>query len=114
MNRAIEMAKELNQVVRGRVEYRTYQEAAYRLQQNPELFAKYNEFRRRNHDLQFREDADVLYDEVFQLVREYDTILQDSLVHEFILAEQRFCLMMQEVYNSVSDDLNLSYEYLEE
>ena len=47
------------------------------------------------------------------MVKEYDTILQDSLVNNFILAEQRMCAMMREVYAVLAEGLEFDYEYLE-
>ena len=46
-------------------------------------------------------------------MKEYDTILQDSRVNDFILAEQRMCSMMRELYAELSRNLEFDYEYLE-
>ena len=113
MQQAIVLAQQLNEKIKKSEEYRRYVETDRRLRQEPELYAKYNEFRRRNYEFQFSDGDSNLYDEVFNLVKEYDTILQDSLVNDFILAEQRFCSLMQELYAALSDGLELDYEYLE-
>lgn len=113
MRHAIEQAGRLNQQIKNSEEYRHYMETNQQLKKNPELYERLNEFRRRNYDLQFSEGDSNLYDEVFNLVKEYDTILQESLVNDFILAEQRFCSMMQELYSALSEGLELDYEYLE-
>lgn len=113
MQQAIKLAGRLNEQIKNSEEYRRYIETDRSLKNEPELYNRYNEFRRRNYDLQFSEGDSNLYDEVFNLVKEYDTILQDSLVNDFILAEQRLCSMMQEVYVALSDGLEFDYEYLE-
>lgn len=113
MHQAIKQAAELNRQIRSSEEYRRYVEADRLLKENPEIYGRFNEFRRRNYELQFSEGDSNLYDEVFGLVKEYETILQDSLVNDFILAEQRFCSMMQDLYAALSEGLEMDYEYLE-
>lgn len=113
MKQAIELAGRLNERIKNSEEYQRYVKTDRQLKAEPELYERYNEFRRRNYDLQFSEGDSNLYDEVFNLVKEYDTILQDSVVNDFILAEQRLCAMMQEVYAVLSEGLELDYEYLE-
>lgn len=46
-------------------------------------------------------------------MKEYDTILQDTRVSDFMMAEQHLCNLMQEVYNAMVQGLELDYEYLE-
>lgn len=113
MRQAIELAARLNEQIKNSEEYHRYMETDRQLKAEPELYERYNEFRRRNYDLQFSEGDSNLYDEVFNLVKEYDTILQDSHVNDFILAEQRLCAMMREVYTVLSKGLEFDYEYLE-
>jgi cell fate (sporulation/competence/biofilm development) regulator YlbF (YheA/YmcA/DUF963 family) len=113
MQQAIEMAESLNAQIRNSDEYKRYQETSRRLKQQPELYERFNEFRRRNYELQFSEgDAD-LYDEVVHLMKEYEPVLQESTVNEFRLAEQRLSVLMRNVYTVLSEDLELDYEYLE-
>lgn len=113
MQQAIDLADKLNEKIRDSEEYKYYIETARRLKEESELYQRYNEFRKKNYELQYSEGDSNLYDEVFNLSREYDTILQDSRVNDFILAEQRFCAMMREVYRILSKELEMDYEYLE-
>lgn len=113
MRQAIEIAEKLNERIKESEEYKTYTEAIRRLRQESELYARFNEFRRRNCELQFSEGDSNLYDEVFNLTKEYDTILQNSLVSDFMLAEQRLSVRMQEMYEVLTQGLELDYEYLE-
>lgn len=113
MRQAIELASRLNEQIKNSEEYKQYVETDRLLRENGELYSRYNEFRRRNYELQFSEGDSNLYDEVFNLVKEYDGILQDSVVNNFILAEQRLCTMMRELYTVLADGLDIDYEYLE-
>ena len=113
MQRAIEMAEELNLEIRNSEEYKRYVDTCNRLKQQPDLYNRFNEFRRRNYELQSSEGDSNLYDEVFNLVKEYDSVLQESLVNDFLVAEQRLNALMREMYATLSDNLELDYEYLE-
>lgn len=113
MRQAIELAEKLNMQIKNSREYQHYVETDRRLRDNRELHERFDEFRRRNYELQFSEGDSNLYDEVFNLVKEYDTILQDSIVNDFVLAEQRLCSLMRELYGTLSDGLELDYDYLE-
>ena len=114
INRQTEQStNNLNERIKESEEYKTYTETIRRLRQESELYARFNEFRRRNCELQFSEGDSNLYDEVFNLTKEYDTILQNSLVSDFMLAEQRLSVRMQEMYEVLTQGLELDYEYLE-
>ncbi len=113
MRQAIELAAKLNMQIKNSREYQRYVETDRRLRDNHELHERFDEFRRRNYELQFSEGDSNLYDEVFNLVKEYDTILQDSIVNDFVLAEQRLCSLMRELYGALSEGLEFDYDYLE-
>ncbi len=113
MQQAIEMAEALNAEIRNSEEYKRYLETSRRLKQQPELYERFNEFRRRNYDMQFSEGDSNLYDEVLNLVKEYEAMLQESVVNDFQLAEHRLNALLREVYSTLSDELELDYEYLE-
>lgn len=113
MKQAKEAAKELNQRIQSSEEYKTYQSCLCKLKEASELYRQTQEFRRRNHELQNSTGEGNLYDEVFNLVKEYDTILQESVVADFLQAEQRLCACMQDVYKLMSENIQLDYEFLE-
>lgn len=113
MKNALIQAQQLNDTIRQSAEYYNYQETKARLAQNETLYRNLNEFRRKNYELQNREGDENRYDEVCALVHEYQEILHDSFVSEFLLAEQRMCNMLQEVYEIINADLIFDYDYLE-
>ncbi len=63
--------------------------------------------------MQFSEGDSNLYDEVFDLVKEYEEMLQESAVNDFQLAEHRLNALLRQVYAALSEELELDYEYLE-
>ena len=89
-------------------EYKNYLNTKRALCDNIDLCNRLKEFRARNYELQNRQGVNP-FDEVNDLVREYDEVLQNSVVSEFLRAEQKICKMMQRVYNSISEGLEFDY-----
>lgn len=112
MHQVLSAAESLKKEILQSEEYRRYEEAVKRLKEIPELYDRYNEFRRRNYDLQFSEGDGNLYDEIVNLTREYDSVLQDAAVNEFRLAERKLGKLMRSVYRTISDELELEDDYL--
>ena len=100
---------QLNQKIKQSTEYQNYIDTKAKLCANMELCNQLKEFKRRNYELQNRVNP---YDEVSTLVREYDELLHNSLVSDFLRAEQHICRMMQKVYNSIAE--GLEFDYLDE
>ena len=64
------------------------------------------EFRKKNYEIQNNEMLDNPYDEVNNLFIEYDSIVHDTIVNDFIRAEQKLVRMMKMVYEQIADDLD--------
>lgn len=106
-------AVKLNQAIKNSEEYNQYQKAMKRLQENQELYQAMNSFRRRNYELQSYEDGINRYQEIHSLALEYEKVLRNPLVNEFLVAEQILSRKMAEVYEIIADGLELDYNYME-
>ncbi len=106
-------AQQLNQVIKNSEEYTRYQSAMHAVQSNPELYQKMNEFRRRNYELQSYDDGVNRYQEIHNLGLEYETVLRNPVVNEFLVAEQMLTRKMTMVYETIADGLELDYSYME-
>lgn len=111
MKDVIEESKKLNDNIHNSEEYKKYIDTKRKLYDNMELCNQLKEFRRRNYELQNRQGVNP-YDEVLSLVLEYDELLHNSIVSDFLRAEQHICRMMQKVYSSISE--GLEFDYLDE
>ncbi len=111
MREVIERGKRLNVEIKATIEYKTYIDTKKALYDNMDLCNKLREFRNRNYELQNRQGVNP-YDDVCNLVRDYDELLHNSVVSDFLKAEQRICKMMQEVYCSIAE--GLEFDYLDE
>jgi cell fate (sporulation/competence/biofilm development) regulator YlbF (YheA/YmcA/DUF963 family) len=106
-------AKALNQKIRESEEYRRYQETMHRVQENQELYQAMNVFRRRNYELQSYEDGINRYQEIHNLSQEFEEVLRNPLVNEFLVAEQILSRHMKQMYECIAQGLELDYSYME-
>jgi len=108
VNKVIVESKELNEQIKQSTEYKRYLDAKKVLYADVYLCNKLKEYKNRNYELQSHLGVN-LYDEVNALVREYEDVLNNSVVSEFLKAEQHICKMMQRVFDSITDGLELEY-----
>lgn len=111
MKEVIAESRRLNEHIKNSDEYKKYIDTKRKLYDNMELCNQLKEFRRRNYELQNRQGMNP-YDEVLALVLEYDELLHNSIVNDFLIAEQHICRMMQTVHNSIAE--GLEFDYLDE
>lgn len=109
----IEEAYKLNQAIKESQEYIHYHQAMKKVMENQELYQAMNIFRRRNYELQSYDDGINRYQEIHNLGLEYEKILRNPVVNEFLVAEQIFSRKMTEVYEIIAKELELDYSYME-
>ena len=73
-----------------------------------ELSRHLQEFRAKNYELQNRQGVNP-YDEMIELTREYDELLHNSVVSDFLQAEQQICKLLQRVFDSIAEGLEFDY-----
>lgn len=112
MKDVIYQSKQLNMKIRQSNEYNHYIRTKNRLKEDEELYSALNEFRRRNFELQSSNENINMYDEITTLANEYEKILHNSKVNEFLVAEQRICRLMQDVYSSMADSLDFDFGFI--
>lgn len=109
----VKEACQLNQVIKDSEEYNQYLLARKNVMENQELYQAMNTFRRRNYELQNYDDGVNRYQEIRNLAMEYEKILRNPLVNEFLIAEQIITRKMRDVYEMIADGLEFDYEYME-
>lgn len=77
--------------------YSNYSLQLKRMKEQPELYGKVNEFRKKNFDIQNSEFPENVMERLEDLEREYAWLREDALAEDFLQAELAFCRMMQEV-----------------
>lgn len=106
-------AYKLNQIIKDSDEYNRYLAAKKNVMDNQELYQAMNAFRRRNYELQIYDDGVNRYQEIHNLALEYEKVLRNPVVNEFLQAEQILSRKMTEVYEVIADGLELDYGYME-
>ena len=94
MKDVIEQSKQLNTRIKQSAEYRTDPIADY--------------LTRLRNAIQAKQSGDI-FDEMNALLREYDELLHNSIVSDFMNAEQRICKMMQQMYGELAEGLEFDY-----
>ena len=112
MDEVFAMSEELNKLLMDSREYRRYVDAMHVLQKQPELYGAMTEYRKRKRHIQMYTPEDKIFEENNHLVAEFESVLKNDAVENFLAAEQRFCRMMQTVYALLGRDLEFDDEYM--
>lgn len=102
----LEAAKKYISEVKRSPEYLEYEQQLENIQKEPELYARVNEFRRKNFELQNNEAPENLMDRLDELEREYAQLRDITLVENFLEAEVAFCRMMQDADSLIARELD--------
>jgi cell fate (sporulation/competence/biofilm development) regulator YlbF (YheA/YmcA/DUF963 family) len=85
--------------------YQEYRMRLAALKEEPELYARVNEYRMKAFALQTTEPADGLMDKMERLEQEYESTTETPVVNDFLRAEIAFCRMMQNINKHISSVL---------
>ena len=95
MNSVDVAMKQLLDAIRATTQYQEYKIQLERVKQYPQLKEQIDTFRRRNFELQSREDYEFKTLEAFE--DEYSEFRENDLVSDFLAAELAFCRLMQDI-----------------
>ncbi len=107
MSDVVSLSKELNKLIKESDLYANYQACREALNEHPDLLNGLNEFKRKNHEIQNNFDIENPFDEINSLVREYDELVHDTTVSEYLKAERKLCRMMRSIYEEIADGLSV-------
>jgi len=111
MNNVEFNTKNLIKAIRTSNEYNHYHRLLDKIKQNDELYTNMNEYRKRSFMLQMA-DGDTYLDDIARLRDEFEVVVNNSLVSEFLIAEQRLNKMTRQINSSVIDCINLDVDFL--
>lgn len=101
-----EATKRFMEEIRKSDIYRDYDFQKNRIKQHPELFAKVQEYRRKNYELQTGAQGDELFDKMEAFEKEHEKLRENPLVDGFLRAEVALCRMVQEIYVQITASLD--------
>jgi cell fate (sporulation/competence/biofilm development) regulator YlbF (YheA/YmcA/DUF963 family) len=106
MQDTLELSRQLNRCIRESDVYKNYQYCKEKLKQRPDKLKAFLEYKQKNYEIQHDEMLDNPYDEVNNLFQEYDTLVHDTIVNDFMRAERKLVYMMRNMYEEVAQDLD--------
>lgn len=109
----IEMrTEELKDAIRRSNEYTQYQILWEEICRNQPLRDRINQLRRQRFLLDMRNDPDVIGG-IEQISRDFGDILEQSVVKDFIAAEQRISKKIRYIENSILEAANINVEFMD-
>lgn len=104
--------EELVQAILASEEYREYLECFAKIKEQPELYERLGDYRKRNFELQNMDVNDNMFDEVMRFQMENSAIRKNALVNQFLKAELSVCRMLQGITRTISDNVELDIDFL--
>ena len=104
--------EELVQAILASEEYREYLECFAKIKEQPELYERVGDYRKRNFELQNMDVNDNMFDEVMRFQMENSAIRKKALVNQFLKAELAVCRMLQGITRTISDNVELDIDFL--
>jgi len=113
MSKLNDYSQMLNDAIKQSEEYNQYHRLKAVLSYDSELYAKVNTFRKKNIMLQSKEyePDDIL--KMDQLEEEYYSILSMTCVKEFLLAEQRFCRLINSMNEAICNAADFDLDFMD-
>lgn len=93
-------------------EYIRYKSVEEALSEQKELWNKVNEFRRNKFFVQMKQGENFL-EENDKIKSDYDTLLHNGLVEDFLVAEQQLCKLMRKINARIFDSIDMNIDFLE-
>lgn len=84
--------------------YKQYEIDLEKLQKDPELYERVLEYRLKNYEIQNNIPAEQVMDAAEKLEKEYEQLLENPIVENFLASELAFCRLMQGV-NTILEDM---------
>lgn len=105
-----EKAEELVELMKDCDIYQRYHKSLKVLKSDKARYDKFNEFRQKNILIE-TEQGDDYYNKVSALYAEYNDLLLERAVSEYLSAEQQMNRMLKKVYDQISEasQMDLSY-----
>lgn len=104
-------AKELEGLIIDSYEYRRYLSAKRRMEQEPDLKKRADEFRKRNFEVQ-NSGMKNLVEVRTNLMKEFYDFLKNSLVKEYLDSEIVLCRMLQRVNLIINKNIDIDIDFM--
>lgn len=107
-----EKAGELVELMKDCDVYQRYHKCLHVLKSDEARYGKFNEFRQKNILIE-TEQGDDYYHKVSALYAEYNDLLLERAVSEYLSAEQQMNRMLKKVYDQISEAAQMDLSYFD-
>lgn len=104
-------AREVAELLTSGKAYMRYEEARRKLEENPELLAGVNEYRRKRFYIQNNPDEN-MQNALNQLVNEFGHVVNNHTAREYLDAESLVCREVRKVTAIIADSIDLDMNFL--
>lgn len=112
MDRGIEdKARELKAAILNSEEYQNHQKYIQILREDPELYKRVNELRKKTFILQNGNNQHEQKHRLEEAVSEFELLRKDGRVEDFLQHELDFCRLLQQVNRVIYDSIDLGVEF---
>lgn len=111
MEQIQEKLDELINSIKQTKEYISYNEGLKNIKENNELYEQVNEYRRRNLEVHLKSNEP--YEDAIRLQYDFEEILGNPMVAQFIFIEQKMCKMLKEIDRQIIETFNIDIEFLD-
>lgn len=112
-NRTVDIkAAELLDALRNSEEYQEYLRCYDEIKEDPELYNRVCDYRKRNFELQNMDVNDNMFDEVMRFQMENADIRRIDLVNQFLKSELSVCRMLQDISKEILDGVDIDLAFL--
>jgi cell fate (sporulation/competence/biofilm development) regulator YlbF (YheA/YmcA/DUF963 family) len=105
MDNVQEKLQELVNAMKSTEDYVRYRALEEKLKKDPELKSRIDQYRQRAFDMQ-QSDRD-LFNETDYVMHEFDTLLSQQNVNDYLDAELSVCRMIQRVVDAINREVDL-------
>lgn len=105
MINVIEKADILASAIADSGEYKEYISLLKNIQTEPDLYARFNEYRKKSFEIQVSSDVDAV-NQLENLRGEFSELLANSKVSRVLSAEQVFCKMMRQINAKIMESID--------
>ena len=105
---------ELMDLVRSSEDYREYLESLEVIRENEQMYRELNIFRRDNMMVDFVENPEERSAEMDRIYRDHRELLTDPVILRFLSCEQKVCRMMQKIYDTISENIDLDMSHMDQ
>ncbi len=102
--------QELVAAIRGSRAYTDFEAVKRKINENPELRTKLNQFRKKNYELQNEKSGSDWYEAVNDFEKENEAFRKDPLVREFLSNELELCRMIQRINQAIVETIQLEIQ----